>query len=695
MKENLRKTLESLPNIFKYILAGLIVFFISLLCPSNTSFKYDFTKGQPWSYEDLRAPFDYAILKPSEVIKSDRANFEENFSPYYYQDNAIAKNQKRKFSALFQKEINQISDSSEFSDVKINAKKYQEEGLDIIDRVYDKGIIEPKPEHISKGNNLVINIISGNTTSKTPLSNIPTKETIDEYLSDTLPFLPLQDPDFLYVLLNDFFIPNIVYSDSLSQKLKAIELQGFSMTEGLVKKGELVVLKGNIVTDEIYQKLHSYRAQYDKEVVSSNQFSEVFIGYVILTGLIVAVFFLFLQFRAGTIFNNLVQLIFVLMWLPLFAYLVYLVEGTINLSAYLIPFCIVPIVIKNFYDRQVALFTHIVIVLIASFLSSLGYEFTFVQILAGIVAVYNRIETRDMGKFFMAIFFIFLTYAVAFLGLSLIQEGSFSKIDWSIYSWLFLNAFLILLAYPLIPLIERIFGFTSSITLVELSDMNRPLLKEMSIKAPGTLQHSLQVANLSEAAASAIGANELLVKVAALYHDIGKMHKPNNFIENQNGQSPHDNMTYFESAKAIIEHITEGEKMAKKHGLPKLIRDFITTHHGTTRVEYFYRKHLAENPDTPVDESLFRYPGPKPSTKEQTIMMIADSLEAASKSLKSPTEKDINGLVDKIIEGKIQHGQLSDSPISFSELDQCKTVFKSLLKSIHHVRIEYPDEPKK
>ncbi len=694
MKESLRKTLESLPNIFKYILAGLIVFFISLLCPSNTVFKYDFTKGQPWVYEDLRAPFDYAILKPEEVIQKDRSELEANFSPYYLNDTDVVKQQKKRFAKRFQEEVSKIDDE-DFSDVKSNARRYQKKGLEIIDGIYTKGIIQLDATHEGKDNNFVINIIKGNTTSKRPINSIPTTETVNDFLSDTLPLLPLQDPDFIYVLLSDFFTPNITFNDSLTQKFKAIEMQGFSLTEGLVKKGELVVQRGNIVTDEIYQKLHSYRAQYDKEVNNASSFSEVLIGYIILTSLIVGVFFLFLQFRYKAIFNSLVQLMFILIWLPLFAYLVYLVEGTNNLSAYLIPFCIVPIVIKNFYDRQIALFTHIVIVLIASFLSSLGYEFTFVQILTGIVAVYNRVETRDMGQFFMAILYIFLTYAVAFLGLSLIQEGSFAKIDWSIYSWLFLNAFLILLAYPLIPLIERIFGFTSSITLVELSDMNRPLLKELSLKAPGTLQHSLQVANLSEAAASAIGANELLVKVAALYHDIGKMHKPNNFIENQNGQSPHDNMSYLESAKAIIEHITEGEKMAKKHRLPKVVKDFITTHHGTTRVEYFYRKHLADNPDRAMDEYLFRYPGPKPSTKEQTIMMIADSLEAASKSLKSPTEKDINSLVENIIEGKIKQGQLSDSPLSFNELAKCKRVFKNLLKSIHHVRIEYPDEPKK
>ncbi len=358
----------------------------------------------------------------------------------------------------------------------------------------------------------------------------------------------------------------------------------------------------------------------------------------------------------------------------------------------MLPFCITPIIVLNFYNGRLALVIHLVVILIASFLSNLGYEFTVLQITAGIVSVLVMTETRYWNKFFIAILIIFLTYQIAYLGLAIINSGTIIPDEGSVFGWLAINALLLLLAYPFIPMIEKLFGFTSNITLAELADMNKPLLKELSLKAPGTLQHSLQVANLSESAAEAIGANGLLVKTAALYHDIGKTLKPEYFIENALGRNAHESITNFESARIIIDHVTEGERMAKKAKLPQILIDFITTHHGTTRVEYFYRQQKNAEPDREFDESLFRYPGPKPQSKEQTIMMLADSIEAASKSLKNPTGSDIDAMIDKIIEFKINDDQLMESELSFTELQTCIKVFRSLLRSIYHVRIEYPEE---
>ncbi|MEM1220139.1 MAG: HDIG domain-containing metalloprotein, partial [Bacteroidota bacterium] len=394
-------------------------------------------------------------------------------------------------------------------------------------------------------------------------------------------------------------------------------------------------------------------------------------------------------------FDRINGLLFVLFFVLAYSYLIYAVDSTEVLSAYIIPFAIVPIVIKIFYSDWLALFTHLVIILIASFISSLGYEFTILQLLAGIVAILSNSDTRNWSGFFRTMIFIYFTYALAYIGLSLMQEGGVSLDDGYFFVWIFLNAFLTLLAYPLVPLLERLFGFTSSISLMELSDMNRPLLRELAIKAPGTLQHSLQVANLSEAAADRIGADALLVKVAALYHDIGKTANPEYFIENQSGYNPHDELDHLSSAKMIIGHVTEGLKLAKKARLPKVLLRFIETHHGTTRVEYFYRNFIKENPEREFDESIFRYPGPKPLSKEETILMIADSLEAASKSLKTPTGQDIDQLVNKIIEGKIAHGQLDDSTLTFAELELCRDVFRQRLRSMNHVRVEYPEEQKK
>jgi len=461
------------------------------------------------------------------------------------------------------------------------------------------------------------------------------------------------------------------------------------------KQGDIIISRNQLVKSSNAQILKEY---YAPQMSESSFFSSdrliYFLGYFLLTALIIGALLVFAQKYFPDIFDKTSGVLFLLLWPVLFSLLVFLVNQNETISPYLIPFCLAPIIVYNFYDGRLALLVHIVVILIASFLSGLGYEFTFLQILAGIVTVLIISETRYWNKFFQSILAILATYIIGYLGLALINSGSLDRPEYNVFGWLAINTLLLLLAYPFIPIIEKIFGFTSSITLAELSDMNKPLLKELSLKAPGTLQHSLQVANLGEAAAERIGANSLLVKTAALYHDIGKLKQSHYFIENSKGENHHDSISNFESAEIIINHVIEGEAMAKKARLPRLISDMIKTHHGTTRVEYFYRKQLNDEPNREFDESIFRYPGPKPSTKEQTILMLADSIEAAAKSLKSPTGQDIDALVDKIVDYKIDEGQLSDSTLSFNELEACKDVFKSLLRSIYHVRIEYPEEKK-
>ncbi|HQU58401.1 MAG TPA: HDIG domain-containing protein, partial [Saprospiraceae bacterium] len=543
-----------------------------------------------------------------------------------------------------------------------------------------------------KGEGFVINVVRGNTTQPQTVENLLNVEKAKALLSDSLPYSRLAEPEFLYPILESLIAPNLIYNDTLSRRILEEEQSQIATFRGRVSKGELIVLKGGTITDDIYQKLVSFRQQYEEEVSVENSKWGVLAGYFILSSLIIGVFLLYVKLFAQPVFSRFNKLIFILLWLAVYSYLVYAVEQVSLLSVYMIPFCIVPIIIKTFYNDRLALFTHIIVVLLASFMTSLGFEFTFLQILAGMVVVLSSINTRDWSRFFYSIFSIFLAYGLGYLGLSLIQEGNLQAIDLNVFAWLFLSTFLTLLAYPLIPLMERFFGFTSAITLVELSDLNRPLLRELSRKAPGTMQHSLQVANLSEEAARKIGADSLLVKVAALYHDVGKTLQPAFFIENLPGKNPHEGLSELESAKILMNHVPEGVKMAKKARLPNLLIDFIRSHHGTTRVEYFYRNFVNEHPEVEVDESEFRYPGPRPRTKEETILMMADSIEAASKSLKNPTEADISDLVDKIVAGKITQGQFENSRMTFRELEDCKIVFKQLLKSVYHVRIEYPEE---
>lgn len=691
MTNRLQSTLQNLPTVAKLGMVLSVVFFISFLSPNNTTFKYQFELNETWRYGDLKAPFDFPIQKTKAEITEEKERIERDFSPYYEMDLDVVKAQKRQFQTAFDAQLAIAKRDNEFRDVQRHIRKYKDYGLRFLDRIYNQGIASIHSDHQAKSKDFVFNIIQGNTTRQETVQNLYSFDSASELLSDSLPYSGLYEPEFLLPLLNQSIRPNLVYSDSLSQRFKASQLDQLSSSRGMVRKGETIISKEETIKQAAYQKLVSFRDQYEQDVLGNTYFG-VFSGYFLLSFLIIGIFIAYLYVHARPVYDRFSNLIFMLLWVVVFSYLVYIVERVDSLSSYLIPFCIVPIVLKNFFSERLALFTHIVIVLIASFLTSLGYEFTFLQILAGIVAMLAYTDTRDWSKFFFTILYIFLAYALAYLGLSLVKVGVLQNVNWSNYTWLIINAFLTLLAYPLIPLVERMFGFTSAITLAELSDLNRPLLRELSTKAPGTLQHSLQVANLCEAAANEIGANALLIKVAALYHDIGKTLKPEYFIENNPNTNLHEALSNFDSAKIIIGHALEGVTLAKKHRLPSVLIDFIKTHHGTTRVEYFYRKQLQDFPNQEFDESLFRYPGPRPRTKEETILMCADSLEAASKSLRNPTGQDIDQLVNKIIAGKVTNGQFEDSALTFNELERCIKVFKQLLRNINHVRIEYPEE---
>lgn len=493
------------------------------------------------------------------------------------------------------------------------------------------------------------------------------------------------------------------YEDLIADKdfsvniIPALGSEQDSISNSLVqyRKGNIIVSRGQSITNALKQTLDNYlpQLQSGRFGIFSSRGLIYFFGYFILTTLIIGAMVIYAARFFPESVKTVRRVIFLVMWPVIFSVVVYLVSNKQGLSVYMIPFCITPIIILNFYNGRLALVIHLVVILIASFLSNLGYEFTVLQITAGIVSVLVMTETRYWNKFFLAILIILGTYLLAYLGLAIINSGTIIPSESNVFGWLTINALLLLLAYPFIPMLEKLFGFTSNITLAELADMNKPLIKELSIKAPGTLQHSLQVANLAESAAEEIGANGLLVKTAALYHDIGKTLQPGFFIENSSGRNLHTEKTNFESAKIIIDHVVEGEKMAKRAKLPQVIIDFITTHHGTTRVEYFYRQQKLAEPNREFDESLFRYPGPKPHTKEQTILMLADSIEAASKSLKNPTGQDIDQLIEKIVDHKINQDQLAESELSFAELQTCLRTFKALLRSVYHVRIEYPEDP--
>jgi cyclic-di-AMP phosphodiesterase PgpH len=787
MKKFWEKLFANIPNAARYVVALLALISLLPLLPTNATFKYKFNLGQTWLYDDLLANFDFAILKSSEEITKERADLDRELSPYYEIDLETISERKKIFTQRFEQQL-KLS-RVQFPDVAKNTEGYQNYGNYVIGRLLSRGILK-KDTFIEKHDKeFVINILRGNITEKQTLQNIFTPEQAQRWLGDSLPFAKLQEPEFLLPLLEPLLSPNLAFNAEKTRDFKQQELDKMSTSRGMVKSGELIVPKGGIVTQGVYQKLISFKEHYESDYLASRKFYLVLFGYVLLLTIALALFLFYLQNHAKSAYDKLRWVIFLLAWVVAYTYLMYGVRASEVLHPYIVPFCIAPIMIKNFYNRELAFVTHVISVLIAGLITSPGYEFILLQSLAGLVVVFSRFDTRYWGNFYQSIASIIVVYMLGYIGISFIEEPNFLLIKWSVLIWLALNGFLTLLAYPLIPLFGNLFGFISSITLAELSDLGHPLLKELSMKAPGTLQHSLQVANLSEAAAVSIGANDLLIKVGALYHDIGKTQKSQYFIENQSGTNAHDLLSPLESANLIMAHVTEGVKMAEKLGLPQPIIRFIQTHHGTTAVEFFYRLHMdnlklkiknselkiSENTtqntsnteggnaeltiknlelkiteNTPnlhlnnklnqgsnapnselinelnttnlalnnelktvknsalksdnllinselnlieleaIERLKFTYAGPKPKTREETILMLADSLEAAAKSLKSPTSEGIDNLVGKIVDHKISQGQLSDSALTFNELELCKASFKKTLKSIHHVRIEYP-----
>lgn len=652
---------------FKFLLIILSIFLISLLLPGDRNSDEVIEIGARWSQDDLVAESDFKLQKKEAEIKK------------------------------YEKEI-----SSTYKTLL----EYQE--VDI----HDLGAQVFKTSENLLSNGIQVKSLM-TLVYKTPIRQQLSPEADYYVLVDDKiqPFKFNQTQSLEEAKLNfkrdlianklyeegveDFLKPNFVLNETYQSNTLVKAVTAFANDVPFFPKGSSIINKGEIISVDKKYIIENYLQSRTSHKLLAGIDLFQYLGYLILTSLIIFILVLFLRKLYPELYNSISGIAFVLFWPVLFGILIWLVKGVPAMSLYLIPFCIVPIVVKNFFSDRLALFIHIVVILIASYLTGLGYEFTFIQILAGVVTILLVSETRKMNKFFISIAMIMGTYALGFLGINLIQSSNDVVSDLPIFAWLLVNGLLLLLAYPLIPLIEKMFGFTSSISLVELADMNSPLLKELSTKAPGTLQHSLQVANLAEAATDAIGGNSILVRTAALYHDIGKLVKPAYFIENNSGNNLHNELNdNFESARIIISHVTEGVKMAKKAKLPKLIIDIIETHHGDSRVEYFYRNQQNAFPDQEFDESIFRYPGPRPTTKEQTIIMIADTVEAACKSLKNPTEKELNEFVDKIVKFKIDHGQLSESALSFEELHTVTDVFKTMLKSIYHIRVEYPDENK-
>ncbi len=667
-------------NILKAVIVIAAVTLIALLLPHKVRYKFDIQKGKVWQNEDLVSPFDFPIYKDADSLKSEKNRITTGVLPYFVVDTIV-------FGDLLETFYDQLEGVDLNEDTKA---RFQEAGEQILADIYSKGIISiSETEPVGPGGRL--SLVRGKTVFNRVLDDFFTPVSAKTYLNRQAAEMLADESDPFLALLTDAISPNVFYDRQLTEQVRLQASQDVLPTRGMVTKGELIIARGQLVNDEKFLLLESLKKASGLQEPDKRTTREIFIGQllIIVVSLIVLLTFLALLRKDIYANNRKVLLIMTMIVLVVAAFTAALKIH--ELSLYVVPVCILPVVIRVFFDTRLALFTHVVTILILGSVAPNGYEFVFMQIIAGMVTIFSITNLRKRAHLFTAAGMIFLSYLVTFSALTIIQEGSILQMDYTQIMWLSGNVLLTLFSYPLIFIFEKVFGLTSDVSLMELTDSNAPLLRELSVKAPGTFQHSMQVANLAEAAAFSIGGNTLLVRVGALYHDIGKMEMPLYFIENQStGVNPHDDLSFEESASIIISHVIKGIEIARKNKLPDLVIDFIRTHHGTSMVQYFYQSFLKNYPEQIVDEDDFRYPGPLPFSKETAVLMMADSVEAASRSLVKPDADAISNLVDRIIENQIEQQQFINSDITFRDISVIKKIFKKMLKSIYHVRVEYP-----
>ena len=665
--------------IYKSILILLSSVFLLYLFPRGGQFKYEFQKGRIWQYPDYYAPFDFSILKSKAEFEADQQKALQDLSPYLRSDQTIKNAVFEKFPTSF---------DTYFSEV-LNTPKYDslyQFGTALLEEIYQYGVLPPNSISNEKTS---INLIQGTLEIPLSLEAVFRSDTLFEFLSEQISstsFLDYEESykDLFFELITPNLFPDTVFDENAQKEV----LRNISQSRGIVSSGSLIIKKGDLLNDEAFEILDSLRNEFSLRQGDQSNSAIVF-GYSILILLSFTLLLLFLHKYRYSIYENNLKLTFIFFNILFVFLLVTAVLQFDTVYLFAVPICILPLIIKAFFDARLGLFAHVLTVLLIGFIVPNSFEYVFIQILAGIVTIQSISQLYRRANLFISVGQIILVYGIGYLAFTTIQEGSVFKIDYTPMALFLLNGLLMLFVQPLIYIYEKLFGLVSDISLFELSDTNAVLLKKLSEKAPGTFHHSLQVANLAESAANEIGANALLVRVGALYHDIGKLDNPYYFSENQSGLvSPHDELTPKQSAQLIINHVREGIKLGQKYKLPDRIIDFIRTHHGTSSVYYFYKKQLELDPEAAIED--FLYPGPRPFSKETAILMMADAVEAASKSLKSPNIEELEAFIHKIIEGKMKELQFNESTITLSEIETVKKVLFNKLINVYQLRIEYP-----
>ena len=658
---------------------SVIIYFM----PRDTKFNYHFSINTPWTYGQLMSDFDFPIYKSDESIQAEQDSLYREFQPYFNIDSTISTNAIAQFQKDYDSRFYEIITPQQYNSYRQRLKN-----------AYAKGIISIDNSEIIKSDSLTdIKIVTDDNIAHTVnTKKLNTIKSVYRQLTynDTLPRNVLMS-----LKLEEYIQPNIIYNKAKTE-LALEELKAsVSISDGMVQKGQKIISRGDIVDEKLYKTLQSYQYEWNKRDNEKRQTGFTLLGQTLLVTMALLGLIYFLRIYRPAYFAQSNKFILIYLLITLFTLTVAWMVRTHTGNVFMVPFAMVPILLCLFADSRTAFMTHVVQIFICSTMLQAPHIFMLIEIAGGFAAIVSLRELTARSQLFRTVFFVLLSQAMVCFAYELISENDITKLNLSMYIYFLINGALLLSTYPLMFAIEKIFGFTSAVTFIELSNINNELLYKLSQDAPGTFQHSMQVGNLAAEAARRVGANSIEVRTGALYHDIGKMKNPIYFTENQSGGiNPHNNLPPEESAAIILRHVTDGVSIANAHHLPNSIKDFITTHHGTSKTGYFYITYKNAHPDEEVDEKLFTYAGPRPQTREQAILMMADSVEAASHSLKEYTESNIHALVDKIIDAQLENGQFSLTPLTFKDIDTIKSTFKERLKAIYHTRISYPEEKK-
>lgn len=679
---SIRKDLPYKEIIFKSLTFIAIVALIVYFLPRDGKFNYQFSIDKPWKYGQLMATFDFPIYKDDAVVKKEQDSILAHFQPYYILNNDIEKESIAKLRANYNaSSLRDILPSTDYI-------RYIERTLR---EIYKSGVLSVEDlNRLHQDSASSIMVIDDKEANPRVTDGIFTIKEAYEYIFSAN--TEYSKEILQQCSLNEYINPNLTYDEARSEMARADLIDNYPYAMGMVQSGQKIVDRGEIIDAQTFRILESLRKESAKRSESTLQKRMILIGQIGFIGVFVLCLMLYLQLFRRDYYDHLRSLSLLFVLIVFYSIITALMIGNNFFNVYVIPYAMLPIIIRIFLDSRTAFVAHCVTILICSIILRFPYEFIMLQIPAGLVAIYSLRELSQRSQLFRSAILVLLTYTVVYFSYELITENDLTKLNFSMYKYFMVNGILLLFTYPLLFLLEKVFGFTSNVTLVELSNINNPLLRRMSETAPGTFQHSMQVANLAAEAAIRIGAKSQLVRTGALYHDIGKMENPAFFTENQlGGINPHKKLSYEESAQIVINHVKDGLRLADKNNLPQAIKDFISTHHGRGQTKYFYISWKNEHPGEEPDEELFTYPGPNPFSKETAILMMADAVEAASRSLPEYTEESISQLVDKIIDSQVAEGFFKNCPITFQDIATAKEIFKNKLMTSYHTRVSYPE----